>query len=295
MKNNSSITSQTEWGAITRFTAMASPCELLIECRDKQVTDRISEIAITEALRIEHKFSRFRTDNLMHDMNYAKGCTINIDQETYQLLLFARQCYDLSEGLFDISTCSLSKLWKPGQHSIPNEDDIKAALACVDFSAVSFDSTSIQLPANMQLDFGGIGKEYAVDLVSQKINELFPSISVLVNFGGDIACQVSPVKPWIIGIEDPNQLDAAASQLTINRGGLATSGDTRRFIDVEGKRYGHIINPQTGYPVDKAPRSTTVIAPNCLMAGMMATMAMLQGENAEEFLADQDVQYRIYR
>ncbi|AVV82204.1 thiamine biosynthesis lipoprotein ApbE [Shewanella putrefaciens] len=98
-----------------------------------------------------------------------------------------------------------------------------------------------------------------------------------------------------MGIEDPQHLDHAAKVLSIRHGALATSGDTRRFIEVAGKRYGHIIDPRTGYPVVCAPRSVTVLGPNCVTAGMLATMAMLQGADAEYFLSQQSVKYSIFR
>ena len=101
--------------------------------------------------------------------------------------------------------------------------------------------------------------------------------------------------PWQIGIENPDALNNAAALLSVHQGALATSGDTRRFIEVNGRRYGHIINPDTGYPVLDAPRSVTVLGPNCVTAGMLATMAMLQGKDAEFFLQQQSVNFKVFR
>jgi len=188
------------------------------------------------------------------------------------------------------------ELWRfDPKAQLPEHARILAAKALVGFERIEFDSRHIEMPSGMKLDFGGIAKEYAVDRVAYELAECYPDIPVLVNFGGDIACPVPKVNPWQVGIEDPRHLDRAASVLAISQGALATSGDTRRFFEVDGKRYGHIVDPRTGYPVVHAPRSVTVLGPNCVTAGMLATMAMLQGQDAEDFLQQQDVKFSIFR
>ena len=76
-------------------------------------------------------------------------------------------------------------------------------------------------------------------------------------------------------------------------GALATSGDARRFLQKDGIRYSHILNPKTGWPVQNAPRSVTVSAPSCVMAGLLATTALLQGEAAAEFLKNQGLKHWV--
>lgn len=298
MRMNTQLKQQT-WGFSGSFRAMASPCELLIATDDKQVAMQMLQLASDEAQRIEVKYSRFISANVLWQLNHAQGKSVVIDAETYQLLLFAQQCYQLSDGLFDISAGKLMRLWRFDDNAaIPMPEILNKALQSVDFKHVTFTAAELQMPAEMYLDFGGIGKEYAVDRVANMLAQRWPDISVLVNFGGDIACPVKRAgecSPWQVGIEDPQRLDHALVSLQIRQGALATSGDTRRYIELDGIRYGHIINPKTGYPVVDAPRSVTVLGPNCLTAGMLATMAMLQGEQAEDFLTEQQVQFKIYR
>ena len=285
------------WGFLGCFRAMASPCELLMATDNADIAQAMLDIAHKEAIRIEQKYSRFLSHNPLWQINNAQGSATPIDTETLQLLTFAQQCYQLSDGDFDISAGPLMRLWRfDGQSSIPDDATITQAKANVNFAKVYFDQANIQMPAAMNLDFGGIGKEYAVDKVAHLLAAQWPDISVLVNFGGDIHCLVEKShSPWQVGIENPNALDNAAAVLSINQGALATSGDTRRFIEVNGKRYGHIISPTTGYPVVNAPRSVTVLGPNCVTAGMLATMAMLQGANAELFLEQQSVKFTVFR
>jgi thiamine biosynthesis lipoprotein len=276
---------------------MASPCELLIATQDYTIARAMLAIASKEAKRIEQKYSRFIDGNPLWQINNAQGAVTPIDAETLQLLRFSQQCYLLSDGDFDISAGPLMRLWHfDAGAKVPADVDIMLAKEQVNFAAVTFDEKQITMPAQMNLDFGGIGKEYAVDRVAYLLAEKWPSISVLVNFGGDISCLVPKVgEPWQIGIENPEALDNAAALLSVHQGALATSGDTRRFIEVNGRRYGHIINPSTGYPVLDAPRSVTVLGPNCVTAGMLATMAMLQGKDAELFLQQQSVNFKIFR
>jgi thiamine biosynthesis lipoprotein len=147
----------------------------------------------------------------------------------------------------------------------------------------------------MEIDLGGIGKEYAVDraaaLMSARTEKAF-----LVNFGGDlIACgERRGRRPWSVGIDDPERTgDSAVYRVEFDRGALATSGDARRFVRWNGKRLGHILNPRTGWPVVDAPRSVTVLARTCLEAGTLSTLAYLRGPRAAEFLEEQGVRHWI--
>ncbi|MGL4449152.1 MAG: FAD:protein FMN transferase [Shewanella sp.] len=285
-----------EWGFLGQFRAMASPCEILIACDSHAVAAEMLALAVAEVSRIEQKYSRFIPHNCLWQLNHSEGRAQVIDEETWQLLSFAQQCFELSHGLFDISAGPLMQLWQfTGQSRIPAPEDILKAKALVGFARLVLAPRELLMPPGMQLDLGGIAKEYAVDKVAYELAARYPSIPVLVNFGGDIACPIHKSPPWQVGIEDPKRLDHAAKVLAISQGALATSGDTRRFIEVNGQRYGHIIDPRTGYPVLGAPRSVTVLGPNCVTAGMLATMAMLEGPNAEAFLQQQAVKHDIFR
>jgi thiamine biosynthesis lipoprotein len=132
------------------------------------------------------------------------------------------------------------------------------------------------------------------------VAELLASSSgaaVLVNFGGDIRAIASPKdrRCWTVGIEAPGIEATAVGQIEVVEGGVATSGDARRYCIVDGQRLGHILDPQTGWPVADAPRSVTVIADNCTAAGFLSTMAMLHGADAENFLEAQGVAHHCIR
>jgi thiamine biosynthesis lipoprotein len=151
------------------------------------------------------------------------------------------------------------------------------------------------MPEGMEIDLGGVGKEYAVDraagLITAEIGDAF-----LVNFGGDLYAS-GPRRgdrPWRVGVDDPDRPgEAVLSRVDLPRGGLATSGDARRYVIFEGRRLGHILNPKTGWPVEGAPRAVTVLAGTCVEAGTLSTLAYLQGPRARDFLIEQGVAFHI--
>ena len=279
------------------FDAMASPCEILVETSDALLARHITELACREARRIEAKYSRYRDDSVISVINSSAGAAVDIDNETYRLLSFADTCYQLSEGMFDITSGVLGKVWRfDGSDNLPLASEVQALLANIGWHKVVLTPQTVTLPAGMQIDAGGIGKEYAVDRVAALLSERAPDVSVVVNFGGDIqvTCRRLNDKPWFIGIENPLKEEQGETLVKIYQGGLATSGDARRFLLKDGKRFSHILNPKTGYPVDNPPRSVTVAAESCTQAGLLATLAMLQGKNAETFLSEQGMTHWVY-
>jgi FAD:protein FMN transferase len=288
------------------FQAMASRCEVLMDVRHQREADRLLGIVSGEAWRLEDKFSRYLRGNVVDAINHGNGSPVEVDEETARLLDFAVQLHRLSEGRFDITSGVLGRVWAfDGERPLPGAEEIAAALRLVGWHRAQWDGRRLRLEPGMQIDFGGIGKEYAVDRAAQLAAEATES-SCVVNFGGDLVLsRPRPTgEPWRVGIEDA-AADRRAEDETADRratrlillyaGGLATSGTTKRFLLADGVRYGHILDPTTGWPVQNAPRSVTVAAGSCVEAGMIATLAMLQGAAAESFLAAQGVRHWIAR
>ena len=276
------------------FTAMASPCELLVRASQLQVARELGECAAEEAWRIEQKFSRYRVDSVTAWIHAHRGAPIELDEETASLMNFAERCYTISEGMFDITSGILRQAWTfDGSDRLPQSAAIEALLPFVGFDKLKWRSPWLELPIGMELDFGGIGKEYAVD----RAYDLLARTSAgpfLVNFGGDLRANAPPPRGrWQVGIEKPDSERDAKMILELERGALATSGDSRRFVLRDGVRYGHLLNPKTGWPVAHAPRSVTVAASSSTEAGLLSTLAMLQGPRAREFLNEQGVKYWV--
>lgn len=280
------------------FNAMASPCEVIIQSTDKQLAAKLGEYIATEVWRIEDKYSRYNQRSVCSAINNNAGHSVTIDEETYLLLNFAEQCYQLSDGLFDISSGVLRKLWsfqgaQVSNVNFPTIDRVEQILSNVGWRKVTFDPKQITLSKGMEIDFGGIGKEYAVDRSIILAKEL-TNMPTLVNLGGDLAVTCSRLnnEPWQVAIEHPDEENNLTDMIvSLKSGALATSGDARRFLLNDGKRYSHILNAKTGWPIKEAPRSITVVAPQCIQAGILATLALLQGAHAEQFLKEQEIKF----
>jgi FAD:protein FMN transferase len=283
---------------VGRFTAMASPCELLIETESYELAAALLQQVRNEALRIEYKFSRYLPDNIVYKINASYGETVQVDAETAQLLDFAEKLYELSNGLFDITSGILRNVWTfDGSSRVPEQPAITPLLQHIGWGHVRWRTPQLTMQAGMQIDFGGIGKEYAVDRAIQMV-KLHTDIPCLVNFGGDLAVTGPRLnqQPWRVGIESASMPGAISDQgINLKQGALATSGDARRYLLKDGVRYGHILNPKTGWPVSGAPRSVTVAAATCTEAGMLSTLAMLQGENCEKFLEKENIHFWCMR
>ncbi len=281
---------------VGRFSAMANPCEVLVDTDQSAHARAALAIAEREALRIERKFSRYRTDSVVHEIHRARGRPVAVDAETAQLIDYAATCWELSDGMFDITSGVLRKVWTfDGGSAVPSEDAVREVLAQVGWSRVTWDGRSLTLPEGMEIDLGGIGKEYAVDkaagLVAAEIGDAF-----VVNFGGDLYASGARRgdRPWRVGVDDPDQPGRAVlHQIELRRGGLATSGAARRFVMHQGRRLGHILNPKTGWPIEGAPRAVTVLAATCVEAGTLSTLAYLRGPDASDFLRDQGATFQL--
>lgn len=275
---------------------MAGPCEVLFESRDRLLVQGLVEVVRDEAVRIETDFSRYRDDNEVYAINHSRGQAVIVSDELAALLDFADRAFQLSGGLFDITSGVLRRFWRfDGSDSVPSRKAVKAALPLIAWDKVAWDGRVIKLPEGMEIDLGGIGKEYAVDRAAALIRERAAELPALINFGGDLFATRPPrtQKTWRVGVESLG--GGAAAGISLKQGGLATSGDARRYIERDGVRYPHVLNPRTGWPVMRAPRSVTVAAPDCLQAGFLATLAMLHGNEAEEFLSAQSVNSWVQR
>ena len=277
------------------FRAMASPCQVLSRA-DRSTAREQLRAAAGEAWRIEAKYSRYRAGNIVDRINRANGTPVEVDDETASLLDFAAELHRLSGGRFDISSGVLREVWTfDGTDRVPAAEDVERVLQRVGWDRIAWERPWLTLAPGMQIDLGGIGKEYAVDRAA-RLAAALDEAPCLANFGGDIAAvgTTAGVDPWRVGIES---IDPArpGKRIALARGGLATSGDTRRFLLRGGVRYGHLLDSRTGWPVTGAPRSVTVAADTCTQAGMLSTFAMLMGDGAEAFLDRQAVRYWCIR
>lgn len=260
---------------------MGSPCEFHLYAREPAQAERAFTAARAEVERLEQKYSRYREDSVTSRINRSAGDArgIELDAETAALLDYAAQAYVQSDGLFDITSGVLRQVWDFKSGKLPAQSKIDEVLQRIGWHRVQWSSPRLVLPVNgMELDFGGYVKEYTADAAVQclRANGIEHG---LVELGGDIAVVGSHPdgSPWRVGVRHPQAPQQALAAVDLREGAIASSGDYERYMEVDGRRYCHILNPKTGWPVSGLV-AVSVIAPQCLIAGTASTIAMLKGE-----------------
>jgi thiamine biosynthesis lipoprotein len=280
------------------FRAMAAENELQVHAGDASVAERGARAAIEEVWRIEAKYSRYRADSLVSRINAAAGGEpVAIDEETARLLDFADACWRESGGAFDPTSGILRRAWRFDTPRVPSEGELAPLLALIGWNRVERDASTIRLPrAGMELDFGGFGKEYAVDRAAAVLSE-HGIESAFANLAGDLAIlgEQPGGEPWQVGIRHPREKDAIIARLPVASGGMATSGDYERFVEVDGVRHSHVLDPRTGLAA-RGFQSVTVHATTCIAAGSVTTIAMLKGAaEGERWLEELGLPYFCVR
>jgi thiamine biosynthesis lipoprotein len=265
---------------VHQFYAMGSDCAVHLYGGTAKSVELLAAAAEEEVRRIEARYSRYRGDSELARINKvaATGGVIDIDAETAGLMAYAKACFAKSDGAFDITSGPLRAIWDFSVSRLPDQRSIDAALPFIGLDNVVLANGQLHFRRpGMELDFGGLGKEYAADRAAEVCADLGMRHG-FIDLGGDIRV-VGPQPdglPWRIGIRHPRDADKLAAEIALMSGALATSGDYERFIEVDGRRYCHILDPKTGWPVHGLS-SVTVISDRCLVAGSLSTAAMLKG------------------
>ncbi|MGR8997850.1 MAG: FAD:protein FMN transferase [Gammaproteobacteria bacterium] len=270
------------------FKAMGSPCDIQLFADSYAKAKRIADAAIADVNRLEALYSRYRSDSFLSAINRvaATGGCITVDDETAGLLNYAATCYDQSDGLFDITSGILRRAWRFDLGKLPDQAQIQELLDKVGWHKLRWVQPKLEFPnSGMEIDFGGVVKEYAVDRAAALCSGAGIRHGV-VNLGGDIKI-IGPRadgSPWRVGIRHPRHKEAVMQTILLREGALASSGDYERCIIVDGVRYGHVLNPKTGWPV-RCLAAVSVVGDFCVVAGSASTIAMLKEDNGPAWLA----------
>lgn len=271
------------------FKAMGSPCDIQLYAPNKTLAKQVADTVIADVQRLEQRYSRYRADSELSAINRvaAEGGSINVDAETESLLNYADTCYQQSDGLFDVSSGILRRAWRFDSGQLPEKASIDALLANIGWQKLRWHAPVLEfLQAGMELDFGGIVKEYAVDRAAALCTAAGVK-SGAINLGGDIRI-IGPHpdgSPWQVGIVHPRNPNEIITSVPLFSGAMASSGDYERCLLIDGVRYGHVLNPMTGYPVSHLA-SVSVISDFCVVAGSASTIAMLKEKQGAQWLCD---------
>ncbi|MGD1822077.1 MAG: FAD:protein FMN transferase [Pleomorphochaeta sp.] len=279
-KSNDEITYKTE----TQI-AMGTVCSIKVE---ENVDDEIISNCFDIIMNVESDISRTKESSLISILNREKSVVVT--QEIYDLFEYSIELAKMSEGNFNIAMGGIVSLWDIGGDNprIPETSELESININYDEIKLDEDSLTIEIPENMEVDLGGLGKGYVADkivayLKSQNVNR------AIINLGGNIVVigEKEDGIPWIIGLQDPYDESVLFTTLKVKDLSIVTSGTYERYFYQEGIKYHHILDPETLYPSISDIVSSTIIGPNSLICDSLSTTCFILGSEKALALIDQ--------
>lgn len=259
------------------FYVMGTNLEFKLLCRNREHCLNAINDAIVEVNRIDKIFSNYRSDSELSKLPIKSGKSVKVSDEFFKLTGFSVFISTLTQGAFDISVGPIIDLWKKKSktYEVPLKNLIyQIRTKCMGFDKIKLDSNHNKISFDsecIRLDYGAVGKGYAL----QSIVEVLKSKKIengLINFGGNIYALGNDLgnKPWIINIKDPDDNRKYIKRISLNNLSVSTSGGYERYFLVNNKKYSHIIDPRTGFPVSHFS-SVTVVSESPLFADALST------------------------
>ena len=258
---------------------MGTTCELraVVPANAKDAADKALEDAEASLQQVETLLSAWQVDSDVNRINDAvKDIPVVLNSRTVEILKLSRELAEQTRGAFDVTHAPVFNLWrKAGQDKrLPALVALDRARQASGWHQFEIDPESTtKRDDGAKIDLGGIAKGYGIDVAVEAMQGTGVS-GGLVNVGGDIRCFGKNTKgrKWRISIQNPfgKGRGEPLGVLQIDQGAVCTSGNYERFVIIDGKRYSHIIDPRTGWPVESAP-SVTVVAPTAAAADAWAT------------------------
>ena len=263
---------------------------------------RAADIVYNEFARLNKLFNFYDCQSELSRLNRTFNVPVKVSPELLELLNISAQVNQITNGAFDVSCGSLFEYWKKlikskNVTALPPPQEIAALKEKCGMQYVLIDnkrSTVTIKKEGLKIDLGGLAEGYMVDKTVQKLKGAGIDMA-LIDSGGDIYCLgQNRTAPWRVGIENPGVNSLVAREL-IQDEAITTAGDYEQFFIFKGKKYSHIISPQTGFPVDNNVVMVTVIAKNCVTADALDTAFMVMGEDGvKEFLNKRPSTLRIF-
>ncbi len=262
---------------------MGSRFEITVIERDSLLGNVRIDSVVSEIARIENLISEWQPHTQVSEVNRQAGIQpVQVDREVFELTQRALVFSRLSDGAFDISIAALDHIWRfdGSMEKLPTADAVQRSIAAVGYQDIVLDSVASTIylaRRGMKIGFGSIGKGYAAD----RGRDLLKRLGVqggIVNASGDLSTWGTQMdgKPWRVGINNPLKPHKMIAVLNMQEESVATSGSYEKYVEFDGKRYAHIINPKTGYPASGLI-SVTVFGPSAEFANGLSTSMMVLG------------------
>ncbi|MFB9120046.1 FAD:protein FMN transferase [Bergeyella porcorum] len=290
--------SQKQWKQDTLL--MGSPFTFVVYNDDEALSKKAIAEGIAEVVRIENEISDWLPHTPVSKINAMAGHqAVKVSQEVFELFKRAIRYSQISDGIFDITYAGMERIWKfdGSMNELPTQEQLNKALKTVGYQHIQLDETQksvfLQL-SKSKVSFGSIGKAYAAQRAAEKMKSKGVE-HILVNAAGDLYVFGNPPGKdcWRIGLQNPFRRSKTLQSVCVKDEAILTSGDYEKFVFIDGKRYGHIINPKTGMPSTQNV-SVTVKGKNAELANFLSTTLMLLDKKQAKALAKQYPEYKIW-
>lgn len=283
-----------------RQAHMGTVFRLVLYAPDRDSADRASSAAFKRVEDLEEILSDYRSDNELARVNlYASETPQVVHPDLLLLTVRALELSRRTAGSFDITVKPLVRLWRLAREkkALPGEEEIREAMERVGYTGVLVNERTGSIrfgKPGMELDFGGIGKGFTAEEVLKVIGE-FGLSQVLIDAGGDIRVGNAPPgrNSWLVTVDSSGE---SAVELSLVNQAVATSGEKYQYVEIEGQRYSHIVDPRTGWGV-RHSGTVTVVAEDAADADALSTaLSVLSPEAGLEVVESMDgVEARIVR
>ncbi|MCB9893913.1 MAG: FAD:protein FMN transferase [Planctomycetes bacterium] len=261
-------------------TELGTSYDVVVMAADEDKAEEDLAAAREVCREAEKHLSEWKEDSDISRLNREAGeHPVEVHGDLLKVIRASLEVSKATGGAFDISWYPLGPLWKKAgeRDSLPTDDELAETMAAVGYEKVIVDGDTVSFThPNTRLGLGAVAKGWIVDAVFLALRKRGYE-NLIVNIGGDLrTAGVGPDGPWTFKITDPFNAPAAAGSFALQDGSVATSGNYIRYAEIEGKKYGHIIDPRTGWPA-KFNGSVSVFAPDCAMADALATALFVMG------------------
>lgn len=265
---------------------MGSRFELTAVATNEQAAWQAINAGITEITRIEQLISSWDANSQTSAINRQAGIkAVQVDKELFDLIVRAKKVAALTQGAFDISYASMDKIWKfnGSMNNMPDSIMVAKASSKINWQNILLDNEAQRVflkQKGMKIGFGAMGKGYAANKAKVAMQAIVGIKGGIVNAGGDLIAwgKSSKTEGWTIKIADPKDKHKMLAYLQLQNQAVVTSGDYEKFVQFNGKRYAHIIDPRTGYPTTGI-KSVTIISPDAELSDALATAVFVMGKS----------------